>query len=80
MRGVAIWYPKFKLKNYDLKLKTRRKIFFKNIYKIGYRFFNLSKQSNKDRLIVKAFQRRFLPNEVNGRITDKTLKISQLLS
>jgi len=80
MRGLAIWYPKFKLKNYDLKIKTRRKIFFKNIYKIGYRFFNLTKQSNKDRFIVKAFQRRFLPNEVDGRITDKTLKISQLLS
>ena len=39
-----------------------------------------TKQSNKDRFIVKAFQRRFLPNEVDGRITDKTLKISQLLS
>jgi|TARA_B100001093_G_scaffold321470_1_gene306798 N-acetylmuramoyl-L-alanine amidase len=79
-KGVAIWYPKNRLQIYDTALKIRRKIFFRNIYKIGYRFFNLSKKSNKDRKIIMAFQRRFLPKEINGKITDKTLKISQLLS
>ena len=79
-KGAAIWYPKFKLKNYYVKFRLRRKIFFSNIYKIGYRFFNLSKKSNKDRKIIMAFQRRYLPKEVSGKITDKTLKISQLLS
>ena len=79
-KGVAIWYPKNRLQIYDTALKKRRKIFFRNIYKIGYRFFNLSKKSNKDRKIIMAFQRRFLPKEINGKITDKTLKISQLLS
>ena len=79
-KGVAIWYPKNKFKMFNYTLKIRRKIFFKNIYKIGYRFFNLSKKSNKDRKIIIAFQRRFLPKEINGKITDKTLKISQLLS
>ena len=79
-KGVATWYPKFKLKNYDIKLKVKRQIFFKNIYKIGYRFFNLSKITKKDRKIVMAFQRRYLPREISGKITDKTLKISQLLS
>ena len=79
-KGVAIWYPKTKFKTYDLNLKVRRKIFFRNIYKIGYRFFHLSKKSNKDRKIIMAFQRRFLPKEVNGKITDKTLQISQLLA
>ena len=39
-----------------------------------------SQKSKKDRKIIMAFQRRFLPNEVNGKITDKTLKISQLLA
>ena len=78
-KGVGIWYPKFKIKKYNFKSSTKRKIFFKNIYKIGYRFFSLSKQSKKDRLIIKAFQRRYLPREVNGRITNKTLNISQLL-
>ena len=79
-KGVATWYPKFKNKKYNFELKVQRKIFFKNIYKIGYRYFNLSKQSKKDRMIIKAFQRRFLPGEVSGKITAKTLEISQLLS
>ena len=78
-KGVAIWYPKPNLKNFDIELKKRRTIFFKNLYKIGYRFFNLSVKSKKDRMIILAFQRRFLPKEVNGKITNKTLKISQLL-
>jgi N-acetylmuramoyl-L-alanine amidase len=79
-KGVAVWYPKNKLKADEIDVKSMRKIFFKNIYKIGYRFFSLSKKSNKDRKIIMAFQRRFLPNEVNGKITKKTLKISQLLA
>ena len=79
-KGVAVWYPKNKTKADEIEIKSMRKIFFKNIYKIGYRFFSLSKKSNKDKKIIMAFQRRFLPNEVNGKITKKTLKISQLLA
>ena len=70
-KGVAVWYPKNKLKADEIEIKSMRKIFFRNIYKIGYRFFSLSKKSNKDRKIIMAFQRRFLPNEVNGKITKK---------
>ena len=80
LKGVSIWYPKFKLKKKEIKSKAKRRIFFKNVHKIGYRFFNLSQKSNRDRKIIMAFQRRFLPNEVTGKITDKTLKISQLLA
>ena len=58
----------------------RRKFFFKNLFKIGYRYFNLYKKSVNDKRIVKAFQMRFLPKNANGEITDKTLKISQLLA
>ena len=79
-KGAANWYRKYKHKKLNYDLKTRRKIFFKNIYKIGYRFFNLSKQSKKDRKIILAFQMRYLPKEVNGKITNKTLIISQLLA
>ena len=77
-KGVAIWYPKFKFKK-EIKAKDKRRMFFKNVHKIGYRFFSLSKKSKSDRRVVMAFQRRFLPKEVNGKITNKTLKISQLL-
>ena len=80
LKGVSIWYPKFKLKKKKVKSKAKRRMFFKNVHKIGYRFFNLSQKSNRDRKIIMAFQRRFLPNEVTGKITDKTLKISQLLT
>ena len=80
LKGAAIWYPKFKLKKKEIKSEAKRKMFFKNVHKIGYRFFNLSQKSKRDRKIIMAFQRRFLPKEVNGRITDKTLKISQLLA
>ena len=79
-KEAAIWYSKTKQTKYNVKLKNRREIFFSNIYKIGYRFFKLSKQSKKDKKIIMAFQMRFLPKEVSGKITDKTLKISQLLT
>ena len=79
-KGAANWHRKYKYKKLNYDLKTRRKIFFRNIYKIGYRFFNLSKQSKKDRKIILAFQRRYLPNEMSGKITNKTLIISQLLA
>ena len=79
-RGAAIWYPKFKLKKTDFNSKIKRRIFFKNVHKIGYRFFNLTKKSKSDRKVIMAFQRRFLPKEVNGKITNKTLKISQILA
>ncbi len=79
-KGLANWYPKYKLKKYNFNSKLRRKFFFRNIHKIGYRFFNLSKSSKRDQKIIMAFQRRYLPDEINGKITDKTLKISQLLA
>ena len=77
---IGFWYQKKIFENLTKNEVDIRSTFFKNIYKIGYRFFNLSKKSNKDHKIIRNFQRRFLPNEVNGKITDKTLKISQLLA
>ena len=79
-KGLVNWYPKYIYKKFEYDQKTRRKIFFKNIYKIGYRFFKISSSSKNDRKIIMAFQRRYLPKEVSGKITDKTLIISQLLA
>ena len=46
-KGAASWYPKYKLKKYNL-IENLEENFFKNIYKIRiYRFFNLSKNQNK---------------------------------
>ena len=79
---------KFKIGNWcktkEIKIQILRKnwrlSFFKNIYKIGYRYFNLNKINKKDQIIIKAFQRRYLPNNISGKIDEKTLKFSYLLA
>ena len=62
------------------KKDSIKKFFFNNLHKIGYRYFNLKKRKKTDFLIVKAFQRRYVPNEVTGKIDQKTLKISYFLA
>ena len=57
-----------------------RKIFFKNLYKIGYRYFSLlKKDAFKDRKIIIAFQSKHSQRYVTGKINKKTLIISHLL-
>ena len=42
---------------------------------------NVSERSSKnDKLVIKAFQRRFLQNKVDGKIDQKTLEISHYLA
>lgn len=79
-KGLAIWYPKFKLNNSKMNKDLKRQIFFKNIYKIGYRYFSLKKKSKKDELVIMAFQRKYLPHQISGIIDKKTLKISYFLA
>ena len=76
---IGKWYKVKKFKT-DINLKPRKKIFFKNLKKIGYRYFSLSKRSIKDMKIIKAFQRRYLPENVNGILDKKTFKISHFLT
>jgi len=72
---------KSKKPNYDKKnIKDIREIFFKNLFKIGYRYFNLKKKGAKDHLVVKAFKRRFLQSSIDGKIDQKTLEISDFLA
>tara|TARA_B110000881_G_scaffold211491_1_gene220019 strand:- start:124 stop:252 length:129 start_codon:yes stop_codon:yes gene_type:complete len=40
----------------------------------------VKKKSKKDKFIIKAFQRRYLPQKVTGKIDQKTLKISHFLA
>ncbi len=79
-KGLGVWYPReIKNKN-NLDKKKIRNIFFSNLHKIGYRYFNKTKKSQKDKLVIKAFQRRFIQSKINGRIDIKTLKISHFLA
>ena len=79
-KGIGLWYPKIISGKNSLQNHLKKRIFFKNIYKIGYRYFKISKEQSSDSKIVKAFQRRFLPKEITGKINAKTLKISELLA
>ena len=60
-----------KYRNQKISLKDRN-IFIKNLYKIGY-----SKQNLK--FIIKAFQRRFRQDSINGIIDRECLQISKNL-
>ena len=71
------WYN---LKKDEILSVDKKKLFFKNLYKIGYRYFKIDKRVKSDKLIIKAFQRRYNPKKITGYIDLKTLKISQFLA
>ncbi len=48
-------------------------LFFKNLQKLGFRYFTNTKKNLKNKMIVKAFQRHYLPNNINGKINQKNL-------
>ena len=77
---IGKWYKKVKDKKFSRNLSINRQRFFKNIYKIGYRYFSLKKKSKKDELVIMAFQRKYLPHQISGIIDKKTLKISYFLA
>ena len=77
---LGLWHGNSKKK---LKLNNRKiikNLFFKNLYKIGYRYFNVNRRSKKDKLIVKSFQQHYFPQNVSGKIDLKTLEISHFLA
>jgi len=60
--------------------KKKEKIFFKNIKKLGFRYFNIERRNSKDKKIIKSFQQHYMPRNVNGKLDQKTFKISQYLA
>ena len=77
--GIGTWY-KEKIENVKIKKNKRSDLFFKNLNKIGYRYFNLRRRTRKDKMIIKAFQRRYNSHKVTGLIDQKTLNISHFLA
>ena len=78
---IGSWYNNIKGKGFNSILdKIDRNLFFQNIRKVGYRYFKLDKKSNSDRLVIKAFQMKYLPKNVTGKLDKKTLKISYFLA
>jgi|TARA_B100001059_G_C17808979_1_gene571022 N-acetylmuramoyl-L-alanine amidase len=79
--GLGFWYKAGIKKLKPTNQKKTEKIFFKNIYKIGYRYFQVDKrEKKKDKLIIKSFQRHYNPQNVSGKIDQKTLDISYFLA
>ena len=73
------WYKENQILTDD-NIKEVRTIFFNNLKKLGYRYFSIYKSNFGDKKIIKCFQQRYLPNNVTGKIDQKTLKISQYLT
>ena len=84
---IGFWHninQKILIKNRMLKISNNHKIlFYNNLYKIGYsKKISISlkyKKNNYLLKITKAFQRRFRPEIVNGKIDRECLIISQNL-
>ena len=66
-------YRNLKLKDYD------KKIFFKNLYKIGYSKISGANFKNNRKNLVRAFQRKYRQNLLNGKIDQECLIISKNL-
>jgi N-acetylmuramoyl-L-alanine amidase len=81
---IGYWHSideKILIKNRMLKVDNlQKKLFYENIYKIGYsREIPQNLKNNYLIKIAMAFQRRFRPELVNGRIDKECLIISQNL-
>jgi len=77
---LGIWYKPLNFKSQKINDKKINELFFKNLFKIGYRYFDLKRRRRKDVFLTRAFQRRFLPNKVTGTIDQKTYIISHFLA
>ena len=79
LHGLGKWYKKNSL---NLKVNTSKieSLFFKNLKKLGYNYFSVNKKSSNNKKIIKSFQMHYLPNNVTGKIDQKTFKISHYLS
>ena len=78
--NLGIWYKNINFKNKNFNEGKFQKQFFKNLSKIGYRYFKVNIRSKNDIYPIKAFQRRFNPENVSGKIDEKTYKISHFLA
>ena len=77
--NLGKWYPRHKL-GLKINLKKLDKIFFKNLKKLGYRYFNIERRNLNDKKIIKSFQQHYLPKNVTGKIDQKTFQISHFLT
>ena len=85
-KKVGVWHDLNHKKLIKLRKKKlsvlEKKLFFKNLKKFGYfskKTNAISKEKN-DKLLIKAFQRRFRPEQINGKIDQECLIIIKNLT
>ncbi len=78
--GIWHWVKNNRLNLQKIQKKKVRNLFFNNLYRIGYRYFSVSKPKKTDKLLIKSFQRHFRPSKVNGLIDEECLAISTKLA
>ncbi len=81
MNKIGLWYEN-KKKRHHRKLNKKKAaiLFFKNLKKIGYRFFDIYKRNLSDKKVIISFQSHYIPKNLSGKIDQKTLQISQFLA
>ena len=77
--NLGKWYVENKLKC-KFNPKQIEILFYKNLLKLGYRYFSVKKRKSTDKKIIKSFQQHYLPYQVTGKIDQKTFEISHLLT
>ena len=77
--NLGQWYKSSKKVKMPKDKSIKYKLFFKNLNRIGYRYFKINKRSYSDKEIIKAFQRKYTQKNINGKIDEITFKTSQFL-
>jgi N-acetylmuramoyl-L-alanine amidase len=82
--GIGFWHslsPKLLTNNRNkIVLKKDRLIFFKYLKKIGFQIRFGIKKIKYEKKLIKAFQRRFRPENISGIIDKESLLIAKKLS
>ena len=78
LNNIGTWFKHEKVAK--LYSQKKEEMFFKNLQKLGYRYFRIYKRTIKDKKVVKSFQQHYLPKNVTGKVDQKTLKISHFLA
>ncbi len=76
---IGNWYHREESGVKIVKSKKMKSLFFRNLFKIGYRYFKINKRSKLDKYIIKTFQQHYYPQNVSGKLDQKTYEISHFL-
>ena len=79
LHNLGRWYKEGKITEKFNKNQTEI-IFFKNLKKLGYRYFSIHKRRTSDKKVIKSFQQHYLPSKITGKLDQKTFKISHFLT